>query len=521
MEKTPPFPILARTEPVEKSRQAILRDSFAMWQSLLLTQALSFFLAVYIRRALGPAMMGVWAILQVFLLYSGYSALGIYDGACREIPLYRGKGDLAKAKEIRDLAFTFAILMSVAVSAGLAVWTLWHRSELSALLFWGWMTVALLNILQRWNNFSIGMLYTDKLFVLAAKLKAYSALVNTALTVGLVYVFGLYGMYLAMIFSFIYNIGYYHWKTRETYHWRFNGHELAKLIRLSLTLLAAGILFTLIYTADKIVIGKFLGLERLGVYSLAILGSSYVMMSANMFTMTLYPRILERYGKSGDGGDLLKFGTLSGVFLATYLPVGVGFLWVAAPWLVHHYLPDYAGGLIAFKRLMFGTIFLSMVTQVNQVIVTANRQMRMVPVYLAGIALAFTGYGVCIVSDRGIGAVAFVSSCSFAFVYVIQIFVAFHAIQPWPDTARYLLFKTFLPVVFVYGALAVLDMVWSSPSIWSMLLRIICFVPVAFMVAYSAEKDLEVYKTLSRFFKKRPSPNVIKAQAVQAEGIIP
>ena len=107
--------IANRDMTITEERRSVTLDLLSMWGSFFFTQLLSLLLAVYIRAKLGPELMGVWALLQVFIGYSGYANLGIYDAALREIPYARGRGENHRVHAIKSVSFSFSLALELPV----------------------------------------------------------------------------------------------------------------------------------------------------------------------------------------------------------------------------------------------------------------------------------------------------------------------------------------------------------------------------------------------------------------------
>lgn len=492
-----------RIQATPDTKRQIAREVLSLWRSFAFTQAVTFLVAIFIRERLGPVAMGIWSLVQLAVSYSSYASLGVYDGASREIPLARGRGDQVAAERLRDSSFSFVMATSLAASLAVAAWALSQRSSLSAVAFWGWMTAAAINLLQRWNNFAVGMLYVDKLFERAGRFRWLSSLVNAGLTLALVWYGGLYGLYAAMVLSFVFNILYLRYRAESAPpRLRWDSGSVRQLLWVSAPLLVSGLLHTVVLTLDKIVVARVIGLEALGHYTLATLGTGYVMTFANLFSVTLYPRVLERYGKSADARDILAYAKLPGLLLSAYLSAAVGLLWCVAPWLTLEFLPSYTPGLEALRWLLFSTVFFSMVTQLNHVVTTLDRQRRMIAIYAAVITVALGAYAAAYASGGGLGRIAGVTCGAFGLLYVCQLALTLHGQVTFAALVIRAI-EMILPVCFVAGSTVLMDRLAPVTGLMSVGARaVLMILPAAAVIAW-VEPQLRILPTLRLLWSTR------------------
>jgi len=180
------------------TKLAVFKETVALSGATIIAQILTLFLAVYIRRVLGPEAIGVWALLQVISSYLTYVNLGIVNAIKCEIPTIRGQGQGENAiQHIRDAGFTYLSIVALATSAVLVISAFALRSALSDFMFYGLLVLAALTLLKRSNNYLLQLLYVEKKFTLASRFKIYSAFVNVILVVILSWKYHIYGFFAA------------------------------------------------------------------------------------------------------------------------------------------------------------------------------------------------------------------------------------------------------------------------------------------------------------------------------------
>ena len=130
----------ARTDMPQK--KTIIKDASIYALGSYGARAFDIVNGIVIRSFLGPTAMGIWAFLQVILNYAKHSGLGMTTATARDVPYYRGKGDEAKADEIKDLVFSFTLITAFIASVGIAAYAFMNQSRYSGALFYGFFAVA-------------------------------------------------------------------------------------------------------------------------------------------------------------------------------------------------------------------------------------------------------------------------------------------------------------------------------------------------------------------------------------------
>jgi O-antigen/teichoic acid export membrane protein len=131
---------------------------------------------------------------------------------------------------------------------------------------------------------------------------------------------------------------------------------LRRLVSVGLPLLSAGILFSLLTTADRWILQVWLGQEAVGLYTLAILSFGAAVLGPTVASQISYPEMAHALGRSGDPRALAPLVRRQGArgFLAGAAPAAL--LALALPPCVGAWLPDYAGGVAAARWVLPGVV---------------------------------------------------------------------------------------------------------------------------------------------------------------------
>ncbi|MEK7790475.1 MAG: oligosaccharide flippase family protein [Deltaproteobacteria bacterium] len=452
------------------SKVAIFKDTAIYSVSTFVSQGLTVVLAIYIRNQLGPEAMGVWALLQIYLVYIAYFNLGIFGAVYREIPILRGAGKEEKIVSLKNSAFSYVAISSTVASLLLVIGTFLFREKLSDPFFYGLLSLAVSNVLQRANNYQIKILITDKKFSLISQFNLFSALSNFILVLFSVWFYKLYGLYLATVFTYFLNYIYLRYRANLKFCFQWRKDEIRDLIRFGLPLVGLGLVTKLFYSLDKLIIVKFLGLSQLGIYTIATMAMSYMMVLPNMFHVVIYPRILERFGDAKDREGQKKYSTMPVKFISLYFSFALGFIWILGPYLCHLFLPKFVSGVPALKALIIGGCFLSLFEQMNTILLGHKRHLWTIPwmLGLSGIMFGIDAY--FIGKGWGLLEVASLSSAIYLTVYAAAAFMAWGPIFGRFKIVKEL-FQVLFPIFINVFILSILDKIWGEVTVVSLLIK--------------------------------------------------
>lgn len=430
---------------MSKTRE-IIKDAGDYSMATLLTQFVTVVAAILTRRFLGPAQMGFWALVQVILTYAYYSNLGTMDAIVREIPFYHGKNDIPKAEKIKNTTFSFCILTALIVSAGVISYAFLRRDYLSPMLFYGLLITAGLIFLQRINELLIRLVRAYKRFELAGKLTFYSAVVNMILIAILSYRYKLYGFMIAMALSFIFNIIYVVYYQNFHFQYTIDWTQLRELLVYGFPLMILSFFSTLFETIDKLMITRFLGLEALGLYGVALMAYGYLQSIPNAISIVVIPNLHEKFGRTENKHDLKSYLEKSDDVFSVVMPALIGLSWFLVPYLIEMILPKFIEGISALRILILGAYFAGVGTAYSLFIYVIKRHVVLFPLNVASCALAILFNWLAIQKGLGIvgvaGATTLAMLCYFTMIYVYtawHVYGGFEAIQKY----AVILFKFF------------------------------------------------------------------------------
>jgi O-antigen/teichoic acid export membrane protein len=471
-----------------------------------LTQFVSVVGALLIRYFLGPLQTGVWSLVQVILSYTDYANLGATYAILIEIPFKRAQGKIEETEKMKNVMFSFSFMTSVLFSFGLLIYAFVRQSSIPVELFYGLLMATGLVILQQLNNILISLLRAYKHFNLAGKQMALSSIVNLLLVALLSSSFKLYGFMWAMALSFLFNIVYIFYHKPLRFQWQLDTKILGGLIRYGFPLMVLTFAGTVLLTIDKMMIAKFLGLEALGLYSIAVMTAGFISSVPNSIGIVLLPNVSEKYAEGENVMDLRGYLTKSNHLFSVLMPLLVGFGWFVVPLIVHLIIPRFLNGIPALKYLVLSTFFVGITQAYSNFIIVSKKHLRQFPIMLGMCLIAWTSIFLIIKMGMGINGVALamtaVMLCNFSALFLFVGRYVFNKKELLGEYLAVLAHFAFMVLVLLF-----LDRQFgSSPNFMSAAGRSIALVILYFPFMLHINKKYAVWPILrEKLFKTKTS----------------
>ena len=351
-----------------------VREFLLFSSSTILYQGSRFLTALGAAKILGPGVYGLWNMLNLILIYGSFAHLGVINAMNRDVPLFKGKRDFQRVEEIRWASLGFMFVSTIVAGAGIAVSALFvENSVLRSSL----QVMVLLFLCTQMYSYLQVYLKSDKRFYQMSYQQCVFAAFLPVVTIPLVIVYKLPGFILGqtiaiLAVSFLIIVKFIHFNLRP----KLDIQESIRLIKVGFPIMAVGLLYSLLTTADRWVIASFLGVEQLGYYSLAIMVMGFLSLVPMVIAQQIYPRMAETYGRTSSYTDLKKWiirQIVMALGVTAPLLVGVYFIF---PLIVERFLPAYMPGITAMKIILIGLPFLSLTGGFGNFLNTVDKQVH-------------------------------------------------------------------------------------------------------------------------------------------------
>jgi O-antigen/teichoic acid export membrane protein len=291
---------------------------------------------------------------------------------------------------------------------------------------WGLVVVAGLAVLKRYQDFLIALHRAEQRFGLTTELAVLDSLVSAVLVSLGLWLAGFWGLLAAVGGLMGFNIVYLHARHPLRCRWAWDGPTVSRLFRVGLPILANSAAFGAVMSADRVVILGMLpdGERALGLYSIAIMGTSWSLDLAGRIVLVMYTYFQTTLGRTKDPAEVARQAARVTEAQAPLLAAGSAVAYLAGPVFLGLLIPRYAEGLVALRPLLPGMLALGLAWPARQMLITINRPWPLLGATLAGLA-ATVGLGALGASRGGIAGVGWGMSGGFLVTYALTSLAAF------------------------------------------------------------------------------------------------
>jgi O-antigen/teichoic acid export membrane protein len=354
----------------------VVSDSLKYFIGTVTASVFLFLKGILIARILGPSWFGVWGILMIILSYNLHSHFGLIHGMNKRVPYLRGKGNVSEAKEIVDTSFWSIVSIGAILAILLFVFSFILSNRFSVEIIIGLRMLSLIIFLHQVYIYLISLLRIDKNFNLLSIVVAIFPIVSLGLTVVFFVLFdnkliaALAGTLLAYVVS---NIIIF-LKTKYRFQFRVNTQLLKRIFMVGAPLIVINIGYSLFITIDRWMIARFIGEPQLGYYALGASMGQFLVTASSTVAFVVYPRMLERYGKSGEVAALKNL-TIIPLFALSVLMAFICALYISViPLFIKVVVPAYMPGLLAITLFGLGAYFLCLVGIAGNFLISVDKQ---------------------------------------------------------------------------------------------------------------------------------------------------
>lgn len=371
-------------------------------------------------KILGPALWGVWYFLNLVLVYRSFAYMGIVNGMNREVPIKLGSKNKAEADKLKNITFSVVLISSVLASVLILLLPLFL--ELGELTRSVYSLIPLFFATQFYYLIST-TLCAEALFNKVSQMQIIVAVSFPIVAIPLTLNFGLEGFILGFSFSLCFAIIYAYFGRLVTYRFDINYEKIKELVRIGFPIMLVGIAYALLSTADRWIIGLFIGSEALGFYSMAIIVFSTISLLPRVISQQLYPRMAFDWGKSNSREDLKKWSDLQTKYTAYMIVPILAGVYLLAPKLITWFLPEYQAGIMAIQIIIFGAVFKPFSAGWGNVLNIIDKQVYYLGVIITAVILNLAVNALMVYYGYGINGVAFGTALTFALYNLSIMFV--------------------------------------------------------------------------------------------------
>ncbi len=381
-------------------RTRVFKDTILYSFANYITMGVGIVVSIATKAILGAVGAGYWALLKVVTSYGEYSDLGTKNAVSREIPQSAGAENTDEVLNLQNTVFSFAF--SAALLAGLFAISVSILFIQDPVLKKGFYGVAFLIVVTQVYNCFLTVLRARK------KIKSLSSLiVIDVVFVGCFSVLGalwkgvlglILGLNLAAVFASV--AGFF--ILGDKIRWQCDWEAIGSLVRIGFPMVILSYSLVTFMSLDAILIGRFIGFEDLGLYTVGLMAIQQVSALGRYLSIVLFPHAQEKFGKSRRLEDTRPYFVKATWGLVYTLPFVIGGVVFLMPVVVRYFIPEFEGGLPAMRILVLGYFFMAANEMSSSILFTVDEHKRLVPVQIVmviwllilDVAAIRLGYGI-------------------------------------------------------------------------------------------------------------------------------
>ena len=407
-------------------KERIVKDTLRYTIANYVAMVIGIFVSIGTKAILGTVGAGYWALLKMFSSYAEMSDLGAREAMLRELPQALGAGETARGTKIQNCAFSFSSVMSAL--SGLAIIAIAFFIVKDPALRRGLLVISMVAVATQTYNFMLSFLRTFKKIAALSGVITVNILLVAAFSLAAAWWKGVVGLALGILAATsisawnAYRVSGI--KISIDWDWR----EILRLISIGIPMVVAGSMLVLFLSVDSMMIGKMIGVQALGLYTIALMAVQQVGTLGRFSQIVLYPYIQELYGHDRSLDATRQIFVRTTTALMYFLPVIIGAISFLIPVIVHYFIPKFSGGLPSMKILVLGYFFIAISELAPTLLFTIDKQRTLIPVF-AALLLAGAGLNyVFIRAGAGIEGVAVATSIAYFFYFIAVFYYAFKRI---------------------------------------------------------------------------------------------
>ncbi|GEM_PF-879980 len=416
-------------------KQILFKDAFIYTAANYVSDFLGMAVALFSKRLLGVVGSGYWTVLSVIQSYGMYTTLGTKNALYREVPQSIGAKNFERAQRLQDAAFTYVL-----ASGLLGAFLIWFSSFFlfrDVSLRWGTKITALLVLALQFYNLLLTLLRARKQFSTLAKIIVLNMVFVVVLGLGGAFIGNVVGyvsgLTIATVLSYLIGNQWGGFRFSLCFDWK----EMRELLMIGLSMVIASVLLRTFLNMDKIMIGKMLGAETLGLYTVALMAVQQFSALPRFFSIAVFPHVQEKYGETRKTRDLKSIILKPTVVFTRLMPICVGGIIFLMEPLVHYVLPKFSKGMDSMKILLFGYFFVVLTEMASTLVFTIDKQNQLAVIYCfligvcSGLNYAFISMGL------GLNGAAWATALSYVFFFLGVFTYAAKHLMGWKELMKF------------------------------------------------------------------------------------
>ncbi len=483
-----------------------IRDSFGIAFAQYVVRATLMLRTLLAARLLGPLPLGAWNAIQLVLDNGGLLLFGTQQGLDQLVPPRLVSGDAEGVRRVKRAALFNIVALTSLYALCCLVWISVGQSRIRDAWGYAGMGVALACVFAtNLANYQTSIQRSHGDLTTVGQWMLLQGAIGGVLGLALIPVIGIWGLLGGWAVGCLAALGFTTSRSRQNAPLApapsADGLDLVQTGFPLFVYLASTLVMRQL---DRLIILRFLGMEMLGYYSLAVMALAFMLYAPDAVTYVLYPRLQRDFTASGRDPASIRDQVVRVLRASSLLvpALGAAAFLVAGP-VVQVVLPKFGPGVSALRALCFGAVGLAFANLASIVLMTTGRQTLLMP---GAVLSAVAGAGFDLLAVRlgfGITGVAWATVATYSVSGALLLTMALTGLGLSAGRVLSLIGRLYLPLVTALVLLVTLHQFvpWAGhPEIAWRALRLIlsgtAFAAVYFAVAKPLSAGLGLREVL-------------------------
>ncbi len=415
--------------------------------------------SIIVMRLIGPRGRGIQRLVGIWKGYLSNVSMPWRSAVSKELPVSIGAEDTQRAAEVEDAGFFATTAFSGLGMLGMIVYAVFisggsweHRlafaigggillAEDMISLYWA--------TLRSWGRFHL--LAVGELF---------RAVVQLALMGLGAWLLDISGVMIGWLGAGLLVLGYLEAASKIGIRVRVDWWQVWRLVRIGLPVAVVSFSGVFLRTVDGLVLERYYGAERFGLYTLAMQMATYLFNLPRSAGFVIWPRVMQSYG-GDDSAQKRRRVLLPTVGMAAAMPVIGGLAWVMLPSLVSAIVPDFSPAVPAAQILSLGATLLALPLATDAALVASDREPVVIATRLIGALVAAGGTWYIVTRGGSLEAVAVMACAGFATAALLSLWIKLSEFEPRRIRRLGEIALAIVPTIWVIGCIWLVEQLVS------------------------------------------------------------
>jgi len=455
---------------VSKNLGILARSSAVVFVGIFLSKLFIYLYRIIIARYYGPEAYGIFSLAVMVLgFFVAFAGLGLGDGLTRFVPIYRAKDEREKISYLIKASQKFLLISGILaaiilwISSGFIAINIFHNAELSIFL----KIFAVLIPINLLANFyfllirSYERIDADSFGSNILQNMSKLIFLGIFVTIGLKSVESMafsyfLGIFISLIFAYLYG----RIELSKKFEKRISlsapekKYIISSVLKYSWPLIVFGIIGSLMFWIDSILIGYFKNVYWVGIYNAVIPIAALLVISQEIFIKMFFPMITrELYSEKKMVATELSKQVVKWVWIIN-MPLLVLILLFPGVFINFLFGAEYLFAINALRILAFGQFIYSIAAVSNNLLLSVGRSKTVLTnLIIVGVINFMLNY--FLIPIYGINGAAFSTALSFMILSTLIIFESYYFTRIFP-------FRRKLINVFISAIIPAAVLMWVS-----------------------------------------------------------